>query len=174
MTGLIDKNRIKEIIKKRLLKVPSEVKQSFPNILSQNKISVKIIQNNKYILIVFLNSEEEKRRKKDKIRKELSSFPGLIVKDNVSKTAFRLENKNTLITSCTIKNMFSLSLGKDSTAILNNHKQILDTKKYGYYEYTVDLAYVLSFGDEINQKNVYNYFDDLVVYSIEHWSNFNE
>jgi len=165
----IDKNRIKEIIKRRLIKIPSKVRKIFPEILSQPKISIKIIITKSYVLIVFLGPEENDRRKKDLIRKKLSTFPGLIAKDNKSKAAFRLEGKNTLITSCTIGNMFSLSLGKDSTAILCDHKQVLDTEEFGHYEYNIELAYVISFGDEINQDSVYKYFDELVAYSIDQW-----
>lgn len=169
MKNNLNISRIKEIIKRRLIKIPSEVRKFFPKILSQPKISIKIIKSKNYILIVFLRPEEKARRENDLIRKKLSSFPGLIAKDDKSKVAFRIESRNTLITSCTIKNMFSLSLGKDSTAILCDHKQILDTEDFGKYEYTVELAYVISFGDEINQANVYDYFEELVAYSIKRW-----
>jgi len=169
MKKSLDTLRIKEIIKRRLIKIPSEVRKFFPKILSKPKISIKIIKSKNYILIVFLEPEEKARRKNDPIRKKISSFPGLIAKDDASKVAFRIESRNTLITNCTIEDMFSISLGKDSTAILCDHKQILNTEEFGRYKYTVELAYVISFGDEINQNNIYDYFEELVAYSINQW-----
>lgn len=36
-------------------------------------------------------------------------------------------------------------------------------------DYVVELAYIISFGDEINQANYLDFVDGLIAYSINEW-----
>ena len=44
--------------------------------------------------------------------------------------------------------MFSFSIGKDSTIIIQDHKQHIKTEELGERDYTIKLAYLISFGVE--------------------------
>jgi hypothetical protein len=64
---------------------------------------------------------------------------------------------------------YSFTLKKDSSFILQNFYVNVSSKEIGNVEYTIDLAYILSFGDNINKINFYNYLENLVFYSLNLW-----
>ena len=68
----------------------------------------------------------------------------------------------------TLQDGFAFSIGKDCTLIVEQLRQsiMIENKKY---QYDVDLAYVLSYGDEIKKENLLDYVNDVVSYSFEMW-----
>jgi hypothetical protein len=78
-------------------------------------------------------------------------------------------SRNLILKANTVTNTYSLLLGIDSTIILQNHKQKINTQELGAYEYVVDLAFIVARGSEINLANQYDYLDGLIVYAIKTW-----
>ncbi len=160
--------KINEIIKKRLSRVAPSVKKSFPSVLQKKKIRWVAITEAEYAMIVILGSGDKKRIN-DYISKKLNPFPGLITVKKES-ALFRAEGARYMTASeCTVSNAYTFSLGKDSTIVLLNHTQSIETKNQGKLEYKIPLAYIVSYGDEINKATVYEYFDGLVAYSTNMW-----
>jgi hypothetical protein len=160
---------VKNIVEKRLIRVPPEIKKSFPPVLSKPGVSSSIFSTDIYLILAF--TDENERRRIDKLLgKGYHPFPGLITDDPSMKAAFRIEeSKNVYIEKCTVKNMFSLSLGVDSTIALCNHSQTINTSELGVYKYVVQLAYIISFGNEINRDNLHDFVEDIIAYSIKQW-----
>jgi len=104
--------------------------------------------------------------------KRYKPFPALIKPNDVpGSSAFRFEkSKNVYIEQNRVKNAYALSLGKDCSIVLRDFFQRTTTKNT-FYEYFVHLAYIVSFGDEINSENYYDYIDDLIAFSVFHWQN---
>lgn len=169
MKNPLDQNRINEIITKRLVRVSSSVRKFLPPILSEPHFSWAILPSDAFLLVVFL-SHKDKKRIESLISKNYDPFPGLITFEPSMGAAFRLEKaRNTVVQSCAANNTYTLSLGKDATIILADHTQIINTRELGQYQYKISLAYVLSYGDEINEATVYDYLEDLIAYSVNEW-----
>ena len=102
--------------------------------------------------------------------KNIHPFPGLITTDNNIPAAIRLENsRNNIFSRCKVINNISFSIGPDCTVVILDHSQVLKGTDIGDIEYTVSLSYIVSFGNEITYENVYEYLEDLIVYSIKQW-----
>jgi hypothetical protein len=169
MTQKPDLEHINSIINKRLIKVPMEAKISFPDVLKQELVPMVFVTNPKFLMVVFVNPVE-----KDRIDacflKKIDPFLGLINTQS-NNAAFKLDkSKYTIIKDSGVSNSFALSLGLDSTVILENFKQSVDTNDLGTISYTISLAYIISYGDEINHATIYEYFENLVAYSTNIWS----
>lgn len=164
----IDIERIESVIKKRLISAPPAAKSSFPKILKQKLVSWASIPESKYFLVVFLDTAEQSRIN-DFIKMNLNPFPGLITTGNES-AAFKVENSRYLVVkSNNVCNSFTFSLGPDSTILLEDHRQGINTKDFGQVDYLIPLAYILSYGDEINEATLPEYFEGLVAHSINLW-----
>lgn len=163
-------NPLKELMTRRLLNIPAEQKSSFPMILSKEKVIPFMLLNKNYFVLVFVD-ENELSRIRALMAENRDPFPYLIRPQNIHlPVAFRFEtSRYAVIKDSTVKNSFSFSLGKDSTLILIGFKQIIDLAKAGEYEYLIDLAYIISFGDEINLVNLPDVLDNLIAYSIKFW-----
>jgi hypothetical protein len=119
-------------------------------------------------MVVFLDPGDENRINEYR-SKRFDPFPGLITFGNLG-SAFRVEkSRYMLIQSCSVENAYALSLGNDSTIIMVDHKQSIKTQELGRVEYHIPLAYIVSYGDEINKATVYEYFEGLIAYSINMW-----
>lgn len=167
----IDLNRLRNLVKNRLLLVPEEIRRFLPPVLSKPKVGLFTYPTDTYFILAFVDAVERERIQK-LTEKGYHPFPGLIKPHtgNSVSVAFKLANsRNVLIQANTVKNLFSFSLGKDCTLILRDHKQSINTKELGIYEYTINLAYIISFGDEINSDNLYDYVEDLIAYSFKQW-----
>ena len=165
----IDHERVKTIIQRRLARVPPSRRAYFPAVLSRDPINWAIIPGAGFLLVAFL-SEQEENRIQDLIERGFDPFPGLITQDPDARSAFSMENSRNIVLQHTeVENAYSISLGPDSTIILQEHRQIITTNELGRYEYTVALAYLISYGDEIYPSSVYDYLEDLIAYSISLW-----
>ena len=154
----------------RLISVPKEIRNILPEILSKPEINIMNILTNDYYLLIFLDNEGWERVSRYR-EKKTSPFPGLINNEKkVFPSAITFnKSKNLVFEGNQISNLFSFSLGKDSTLILKNHKQYSDNSSLGIYNYIIDLAYLITFGDEITIYNFYDYLGDLIAYSIKTW-----
>ena len=160
--------KIRSIIKKRLIQAPPDIKAIFPQVLRQSKILSVIISEPEYLIVAFLTAEEEKRFN-ECVSKQIDPLVGLIT-TGPEKAAFRIDKaKCAIARSCSVTNKFSLSLGPDSTIVLENHHQIIQTADIGTVSYTLPLAYIISYGDDIDHATVYEYFEGLIVYSTNMW-----
>ena len=164
----VEQARIKSIIKERLVTAPTEAKAVFPDVLKRQRVPWASISEAEYLMVIFLNEEDE-RRINECITKKINPFLGLVTTGSQG-AAFRIEkSRNMTIKSSSVTDSFALSLGPDSTIILEDFRQSINTKEFGRISYTVSLAYIISYGDEINKATIYDYFDGLVAYSISIW-----
>jgi hypothetical protein len=163
-----DLEKIKSIIEKRLIQARPDVKATFPPVLRQGRVLSAVISEPKYLMVVFLTEEEEKRFS-ECISRQINPFVGLIT-TGPEKASIRAEKaRYVTVRSCTITDSFSFSLGPNSTILLEDHHQIIETADIGKVSYTVPLAYIISYGDDIDRAAVYEYLDGLVAYSTNMW-----
>ena len=163
----IDINRIEAIVNANLLGLPASEKKNLPAVVSRPDARIFTLHTDAYLMISIV--ERRERSRLIKIRKEgISPFPELIKPHFVSApTAFVIEkSKNVLVENCSVRNMFSISLGKDSTMILVNHKQVATERKTEVSEYTIELAFLVSYGNEIDTQNVYCFVEELIEYFV--------
>ncbi len=112
----IESKRIISIVN-RMLSGPPEVKKCLPNVLSMEGTSNLTILTKDYFLLAFLPQSEIERVRK-LMGKNFDPFPGLIKPEGVfGPVAIKIpeSSRNSLFTSNTVVNMYSFSLGKDST-----------------------------------------------------------
>ncbi len=160
--------RIRSVIDKRLIRARPDVKATFPPVLRQGSVLSAIIYEPEYLIIVFLTAEEEKRFR-ESLSRQIDPFVGLIT-TGPEKAACRAENvRYAAVRSCTIANSFGISLGPDSTIILEDYHQIIDTDDVGTVSYTVPLAYIISYGNDIERETAHEHLDGLVAYSMNMW-----
>jgi hypothetical protein len=168
-TSYSDK-KVKEIIEKYLFQVPPETRKTFPAILLEANVKSFSLWSDSFFILDFIDNEE-KGRINDLKEKGIFPFPGLIKPENiVGSTAFHLENsRNGLIDHNVVKNLFTFDIGRDSTVILRDHKQQIKTIELGDYTYKIRLAYLIFFGDIINRKNMFDFLESLISYSVKIW-----
>jgi hypothetical protein len=160
--------KIKSIIEKRLIQTLPDVKATFPPVLRQGKVLSAIVSHPEYLIVVFLTAEEEKRFK-DCLSRQADPLAGLVT-TGPEGAAFRVENaRYTTARSCTVTNSFAFSLGPDSTILLEDHHQIIETADTGMVSYTIPLAFIISYGDDIDVTTVCEYLEGLVTYSTNMW-----
>lgn len=164
----INTDKIKEIIEQRFTQAPEKIKKTFPDVLQSSPFSWIVFSPPDYLMVLFLSPDDGKRIN-EYTSKKIDPFPGLITLDNKG-AAFRVDkSRNMLIQSCTVNNSYALSLGKDSTIIIADHRQSIKTQELGQIEYHIPLAYIISYGNEISKATIYDYFDGLIAYSINMW-----
>lgn len=166
----IDSNRLEELLRKRLLRVPAEIRGSFPSVFSEPEVKPYVFVSDKYVLLAALNRMDRKRIARN-VKRGREPFPGLISPDALSVSAsIRLQNlRNGFVTDCGFSDVFAFSLGEDCSLVVVNTKLTSRRRRLGVYNYTIGLAYIVSFGDDINSDNVYDFFEDLIAYSLKQW-----
>lgn len=162
-----DDKRLKQIFD-ILFQVSQDEMTNFPQVLRGKKVSWLPLLTADYLMLA-LFSPKEMERAKGLVGKGLNPFPGLI-SNHAGGTAIRLDkSRQVLIQDCKVENMPSISLGSDCTIVLCGHTQMINTIELGFLAYQVELAYIISFGDEINRANMYDFLADLVAYSVSEW-----
>jgi hypothetical protein len=167
----IDADKLKSTIDSCLRAVPKTEYEHLPNVLlEKGHTRFFFLGNDKFLVIDFLDDEEAERIQKLS-EKGLFPFPGLIKPEQLKMSAAFAFNssRNGLVRGCSINNMFSFSMGKDSTVIIQDHRQSIKTEELGDYSYTIKLAYLLSFGEEINFENIYSFVRELILNSYKQW-----
>lgn len=169
----VDQKRIKKIIDRRLIDIPADIKRCFP-IIIKGGIRWIAYSNDELLILLFLDSDEMKRIQ-EYGRKGYDLFPGFITTDQSVGAGMRLENsKNNLISGCSVSMMYSFSVGRDSSFIVQDHLQTLKTNELGEITYKIPLAFVISFGESISENNAYESLEELIAYSIKVWREENE
>jgi len=164
----INQQKTTEILK-RLLETPDEVRYLLPDVFSKQEINIINIITDDYYLVVFLDKKGWELARKFSARK-ISPFPGLIKPREITASSnFSMSNsRNNVIENTKVIDNYAFSLGEDSTIIIKNFRQISTSLELSY-DYTISLAYLIIFGDEIIKENYLNYLEDLVAYSIKIW-----
>lgn len=166
--------KTKHIVEKRLLHVPKELKECFPLILSRKDLSYIPYTTQAYFMLAFCDEEDWTRINK-LLKEDYQPFPGLIADSPSAKSAFKVDrSKYLMFNKNRVTDTYSFSLGRDSTVILCDHTQSINTKELGRYEYTVQLAYLVSYGDEIDSLNMFDFLDDLIAGSVKIWTDQHE
>jgi hypothetical protein len=161
--------KIKDILRRRLLSLPIGVKVGFPSILTNEPVSWLTFGDDKLMGVIFIDKADQERIRINSER-NIQPFPGLITTDKSVPAAIRLENsRNNIFSNCNVTNSISFSIGPDCTIIILDHSQVLKGTEIGDIEYKISLSYIVSFGNEITYDNVYEYLEDLIAYSIKQW-----
>lgn len=164
----LDEKRIRKILDRKLLKVSKNVTSPFFSTIGEDFEIYSL--RTKHLLGVFLLSKVEFQRVKEFEIKGYVPFPALYTTQDGRPTAFRFEkSRNVYIKSNTVQNAISLSLGPDSTVILQDHTQKVLTNEIGQLEYKIDLGFLISFGSDIDEFNSYEYLEELIAYAIKSW-----
>lgn len=145
-------------------------KRHFPKILHKKEVKIGTIQN-KYLFMIYFIKPEIQEKIDDYYTKYKDYFPGLFAFPNYKVgSAYSLNNsKNNYFKDNYIKNLYSFRIGKDSSFILENHKQTIQTSEGVDIDYLIDLAYVITFGKFINLSNLHDSLDILIKHSIKIW-----
>jgi hypothetical protein len=169
MTFQPSAEKIKGILKRRLLPILPDLNIGFPNILSEESPKLLLFGDGHLFGVVFIDDTQIKTIM-DYQKRGLWYFPGFITTDTTVPAAFRVENvRNNIFSGNTVKNSTSFFIGSDSTLIIIDHTQFLRQAEMGEIEYKIPLAYLVSFGSKITFENAYDYLEDLVAYSVSKW-----
>ena len=163
--------QVESFVRKNLLHAPPEIKNKFPRILSKHDVSIFVFSTVNYMIVAFLDSRE-KERVIGLRNKNTHPFFALVKPPNVDAPAFfRLDagTRNTYVGKMTLKDGFGFSIGKDCTLVIEELRQSVLLKEEERYQYDIDLAYVVSFGNEIKKENVLQFLKDIISYSFEIW-----
>lgn len=166
----------RNIIRERLLSIPEELKKYVPPILLREDLDFFSKITSEYFLFVCVDKEKraliEQRQKKSG-----SEFPHLITTYKVKKHMFSLDKaKNTAVGEMTLDVGlgYAFYVGKDSSLLLYNLRQKGTDKILGEFQYDVDVAFIISFGEEIRQYNVVDFFEALIAYAFKIWKSGHE
>ncbi len=139
----IEPGKIQSIVEKRLVHAPQEAKTAFPAVLQLKQVSWITITEPLYFMIVFL-TPEERERINELVIKRLNPFPGLITTGSEGAVFRVTGSRYVAIRKCTVSDAFALSARSDSTIIVEDHSQSINSKGIGIMSYKIPLAYVLS------------------------------
>ena len=162
-----------EIVNRRLQHVPSQLAHILPQIIFNGEYSTYLARTH---FILYFADERAFQRIQELIDQGLHPFPCLIVTENMDPStpvALSFENsRNVMLESFSAEGSHSFFLGKDSTLVVCNHRQFcrIDSRVLNY---VIELAYIISFGSEINQFNYLHFLDDLIAYSLKQWKSRN-
>lgn len=163
--------QVKIFVRNNLVNAPSEIKLKIPRVLSSTELTVFIFKTNDYFILAFLNPKEKERVISAETKKEHPFFALIKPPKIDAPVFFNLDDgtRNTYVGKMTLKDGFAFSIGKDCTLIIEELRQSVLIKGDKRYEYEIDLAYLVSFGNEINEENILDYLKDIIAYSFEVW-----
>jgi len=157
---------IQNIVDSRIFKAAASVKKHFPKSISDGSGFYVNFGNEELHVIIFLD-HSEKQSLDNRLKNKYDPFPGLLTVEEDVGAAFRFEDsKNCIIEGCSVSNSYALSLGKNSSIVLVNHKQEINTQELGTLKYTIDLGFVVTFPDDSSPFDLKDAFDDLISYYI--------
>jgi hypothetical protein len=165
-TMTISHQEIHDIVNNRIFKAADSVKKHFPESIQSGSGFYISFGNEKLHSIIFLDRSEEISLD-ERLKNQYDPFPGLLTTEEGIGAVFRLENsKNCIIERCFIVNSYALSLGKNSSIVLVDHKQGINTNELGALEYKIDLGFIITFPDDVTPFDLKDAFDDLISYYI--------
>ncbi|MCJ7508281.1 MAG: hypothetical protein MUO85_06065 [candidate division Zixibacteria bacterium] len=161
--------RIRDIVERRLTKVDVETKNAFPSVLKLPSVHWVSLGNDALLSLLFITDDDLGRIKSYQTQ-NFEPFPGLFTTDSTLPAAFGFsKSRFGVVRGCSVTNSISFSVGKDTTFIVLDHTQSIETKELGVINYKLPLGYFVSFGDEITPDNAYENLEELIVYSIKVW-----
>jgi len=161
-------DRLKEIIHRRLLKIPKEKRALLHPVLQEDTVSWIVLGTPTYFILAFVDDKDKKRALELK-EKNLRPFPALVSSIEGQPVAFRVgSSKKTILDKVIVKGKFAFQLGKDASLIIRDFSHEVIVKELGEYNYEIKLGYIVSLGEEINHANLLDSLEDLIVYSIQH------
>lgn len=166
----------RNIIKERLLSIPEELKTYVPPILLRKDLDFFSKTTSEYFLFVCLDNEKRaliEQRQKD----NGDPFPHLITTYKVKKHMFTVDKAmNIAVGEMTldVRSGHAFYVGKDSTLLLYNIRQKGIDKILGEFHYDIDVAFIISFGEEIRQYNLLDFFEALIAYAFKIWKSGHE
>lgn len=161
--------RLLDIVEGVLLKPEKGPGKGWPQVLKGGSATWFAVPEEAYFMLAVVSAGEVDRIKALR-SKGVVPFPGLISPSGFENTAFNLDGRRDVhMRDCEAENVYSFHLGGDATVIVENHRQSLETPELGSYEYRVELAYLLSYGDEITPDSLVEHLEDLVALSISLW-----
>ncbi|MCP4610455.1 MAG: hypothetical protein GY845_17240 [Planctomycetes bacterium] len=165
----INHKKIEKLIEYRIIEVPRNIKRAFPKVIKKQVrwVSFAIDQ---VLVLIFLDSKDMQRIQEYQ-RKGYDLFPGFITTEQSKEVAIRLTKnaRNNIFKDCDVSGMYSFLVDKDTTFIVQDHSQVIETNELGKINYRVPLAYVVSSGENALEQNVYESLDELIAYSIKVW-----
>jgi len=163
---IISNQEIHNIVDSRIFKAADSVKKHFPKSISSGSGFYLSFGNERLHAIIFLD-RSEKNSLDARLKNQYDPFPGLLTTEEGIGAAFRFENsKNCIIESCTVNNSYTLSLGKNSSIVLVDHNQEINTKELGALKYKIDLGFIITFPNDSTPFDLKDAFDDLISYYI--------
>jgi hypothetical protein len=161
---------IRRVVESRLLTADSPITRTFPAVLRTKPLHWLSFGDENLFGVLFLNPGDIDRVKTFQA-KGWDPFPALFSTGAAIPAAFRLERSRMgWVDSITVKNAVAFSVGPDSTFVVVNHTQELDTPHLGRITYKLPLGYFISFGTEITTEGAYQALDELVAYSVKTWT----
>lgn len=168
-----EQKELQGIIERRLLNAPDEITRLFPPVLSTNCAFYASVEPDSHLLVTFL-SKYDLNRVNDLVQEDINPFPGLVrAKDSNQLSAFKLNTQNAILENECIAYKPTFTLKPNSSCIITNLFQSVNTKQKGVLSYHLQLGYLLSFGSMICESNMLNYLDATIAYSVKYWRNGN-
>jgi len=157
-----------ELYKNRINNIINLVKNYILFSLPKKSLSSFSYLTESYFVLAFLDNKNLSKSKKY-VEQGFHPLPFLIKPNSIDAKSIVNIDKSQYgnFTNTKFLNGYSFSLGKDSSFILYNHTVSVESKELGKVEYTLDLAYIIYFGDNITKINFYNYLENLIFYSID-------
>lgn len=157
---------IKNIVDSRIFKAAASIRKYFPRSIVDGSGFYVNFGNEKLHVILFLEGSEKKALD-IRLQNKYDPFPGLLSTEESVGAAFRFENsKNCIIERCAVSNSYALSLGKNSSIVLIDHNQEINTQELGVLKYKIDLGFIITFPDDSSPFDLKDAFDDLISYYI--------
>jgi hypothetical protein len=126
----IDNTKIKELIDRRIIYAPKEIKEILPTVI-RDEVRWVAFSNKELMLLTFLDVEGMKRVQ-EYSNKGYDLFPGFIATSEGISAGIRMtKSKYGFVSGCSISGMYSFSVGPDSTFVVQNHTQTLKTNELG-------------------------------------------
>lgn len=161
--------KIRDIVERRLIRVDDQLKKNFPDVLNVSNVHWISFGNDSLLSLIFV-TENDLDRIRSYETKNFEPFPGLFTTDGEAPAAFFFEKKRFVVARGNkVVDGISFLFGADTTLIVIDHKQELNTKELGKITYTIPLGYFISFGEDVSPDNVYERLDELVAFSVNMW-----
>lgn len=163
------KNKLQDILDHRLLNVAPSVQAFLPPVLFQQDTSWDFFPYETYVVVAFA-PHEQLLRAAESVEKGHAPFPSLITTSHSFSAALKLDDsRNYVLERVEIQNGYAVRLGRDSSIVFVGHVQTIDVPGMTKSSYTIPLAYALSFGHIITPTTFYEYFENLIAYSVSYW-----
>lgn len=174
----LDQGAIRSVLDRRVGRiqlVPPGIRAHYPPPLRSKGFHQYQVSAENYFAVYFLSAGDLSRAKR-RLALYKDPFPGLITYDRNTGSAFHFERSHfTVIKNCRVKNMYSFSLGPDSSLIVSDHVYSIHVQSAPQpTEVKIPLGYILSYGDEITPATLPRHLDELIAYSFKSWRERNE